>query len=331
MNERTARCGWASSLATLLACLGCSRGTADGYAGFVDAPVAAVAAPVSGQVAQVLVREGDHVKRDQLLVRLDSRERTALVAQAQANVEHAREALHEAEHNAEAIAPTLRGAVADEARQRAELDDALAEFGRAQRLLQLGASSQAALDAARARIDAARAGLDAQGASRQATRGRVVAALSAVRTAGAAVQSAEAGLELARVQLQETEIRSPFDGLIAEQNVQPGEWAAPGTPIVNIEDLGRQWVRIDVEETKLHALRLGGATQIHVVAFPDRRFAGHVIEIGAEGEFALNRDVKRGRPDVRTFRVRVGLDKVDDELRPGMTADVTLEAKGRKP
>jgi HlyD family secretion protein len=133
------------------------------------------------------------------------------------------------------------------------------------------------------------------------------------------------------VQLEETEIRSPFDGVIAEQSVQAGEWAAPGTPIVNIEDLGRQWVRIDVEETELHALHLGGAAQIHVVAFPDRHFRGHVIEIGAEGEFALNRDVKRGRPDVRTFRVRVGVDEVDADLRPGMTADVTLEAKGRKP
>jgi multidrug resistance efflux pump len=290
-----------------------------------------VAAPVSGQVVHVLVREGERVKRDQLLSRLDSRERAALVAQAEANVQHAREALHETEHNAEAVAPTLRAAEADEARQRAERDDAQAEFERAQRLLQVGASSQAQLDAARARIDSARASVASEGASRQATRGRVMTALAGVRTARAAVQSSEAALELARVQLAQTEIRSPFDGLIAEQSLQPGEWAASGTPIVSIEDLARQWVRVDVEETELHALRLGTLAEIHVVAFPGRRYPGHVIEIGAEGEFALNRDVKRGRPDVRTFRVRISFDKVEDELRPGMTAEVILTSPERKP
>ncbi len=316
---------------TLTLGLSCARATPNGFPGFVDAPVAAVAAPVSGQVAQVLVREGERVKRDQLLARLDSRERTALVAQAQANVQHARDALHEAEHNADAVAPTVRAAVADEARQRAELDDALAEFERAQRLLQQGASSQSQLDAARARMDAARASVAAQGASRQATRGRVMTALAAVQTARALVQSSEAGLELARVQLQEAEIRSPFDGIIVEQSLQPGEWAAPGTPIVSVEDLARQWVRVDIEETQLQALRLGAPAEITVVALPGVRYRGHVIEIGAEGEFALNRDVKRGRPDVRTFRVRIGLDKVEEELRPGMTADVTIKPVEPRP
>jgi HlyD family secretion protein len=279
----------------------------------------------------VLVREGERVKRDQLLARLDSRERAALLAEAQANVQHARDASHEAEHNADAVAPTLRGAEADEAGQRAELDDALAEFERVQRLLQAGASTPSVLDAARARMDAARARVAAQGASRQATRGRIMTALAAVRTARGAVLSSEAALELVRVQLAEAEIRSPFDGVVVEQSVQAGEWAAPGTAIVSVEDLARQWVRIDVEETQLHALQLGAPAEIHVVAFPARSYRGHVIEIGAEGEFALNRDVKRGRPDVRTFRVRIGLDKVEEELRPGMTADVTLKPAGRKP
>ena len=75
----------------------------------------------------------------------------------------------------------------------------------------------------------------------------------------------------------------------------------------------------DAAETSKLVRRCGA----HLVAQPPgRRYAAHVIEIGAEGEFALNRDVKRGRPDVRTFRVRVGLDRVAPELRPGMTAEV---------
>jgi multidrug resistance efflux pump len=253
------------------------------------------------------------------------------LAQAEANLQHAREALHEAEHTAEAVAPAVRGAEADLARQQAELDDAVAELARVQRLTQAGAGTQSQLDSARARMDSARAGLASLGASRQATRGRVTVSLAGVRTAHAAMQSSEAALELARVQLAEAEIRSPFDGLVAEQSLLPGEWAAPGTPVISVENSSRQWVRVDVEETELGALRLGRPAEIHVVAFPGHRFLGHVIEIGAEGEFALNRDVKRGRPDVRTFRVRIGLDHVEDELRPGMTAEVTVgPAEGKR-
>ncbi len=317
----------AFALSAALLCA-CGRAAPSAYAGFVDGPVAAVAAPVSGQVAAVLVHEGQRVQHDQLLAKLDARERVALVAEAQASVEHARAMLHQTEHDVQAVAPTVRAAEADVARQQANLDDALADFDRVKRLLQTGAGTQAQLDSARARLDAARAGLESLGASRQASRGRVAAALAGVRTAQAAVQSSEAALELARVRLAEAEIRSPFDGLVAEQSLQAGEWAAPGTPVVSVEDLTRQWVRIDVEETALDGLRLGRKAEIRVSAFPGRRYFGRVSEIGAEGEFAINRDVKRGRPDVRTFRVRVGLDKVHDELRPGMTAEVTIAGAG---
>jgi hypothetical protein len=60
------------------------------------------------------------------------------------------------------------------------------------------------------------------------------------------------------------------------------------------------------------------------IALPGASYAGHVAEIGAEGDFALDRDVKRGRPAVRTFLVRVAFDQALEQLRPGMTAEVRL-------
>lgn len=305
----------------------CGRGKPATYAGFVDAPVSAVAAQVSGLVVSVPVREGQRVKRGEVLARLDDRERVAMVAQADANVAHAREALAEAQRNAESVQPTVKGAEFDIARQQAELDNATADLARNQRMFKMGASTAQQLDAARARFDQARAAVSSMGATHQASRRRVTAAFATVATARAQLAASQAALDLARVQLAEATIVSPFDGFVAEQNLQPGEWAAPGTPVVTVEDLTRQWVRIDVEETALGALHLGDPVTVRVVAFVGRRWAARVIEIGAQGEFALNRDVKRGRPDVRTFRVRVGFDKPAEELRPGMTADVTLGAQ----
>lgn len=318
---------WLAAVVASLAFGACGRARPPTWAGFVDAPVAAVAAQVSGQVAAVPVREGARVARGAVLARLDDRERTAQLAQATANVAHAREALAEAQRNAEAVQPTVAGARFDVARQQAELDVARLELDRAEQLFRSGAATKQQLDAAQARYGQARATVASLGAAGQATRRRVTAALAGVNTARAQLAASEAALALARVQLAEATIVSPFDGLVAEQNLQPGEWAAPGTPVVTVEDLTRQWVRIDVEETALAGLHLGAPATIRVVAFPARRYAGHVIEIGAEGEFALNRDVKRGRPDVRTFRVRVGLDTPAEELRPGMTAEVTLGSR----
>ena len=170
----------------------------------------------------------------------------------------------------------------------------------------------------------AQARLESLTATRAATAGRVTASGAAVAAARAAVGTAEAALEVAKVQLAEAQVLSPFDGLVVQRNLQPGEWAAPGTPVVTVEDLSRLWVRLDIEETKLGDLRLGQIADVRVLADPTRLYRGHVVEIGAEGDFAVNRDVKRGRPDLRTFLVRVAIDEPASSLRPGMTAEVSI-------
>lgn len=300
-----------------------SRGPAV-RSGFVDAPVADVASPVAGQVAAIDVREGDRVRRGQLLVRLDDRERAARVQLAEAELERARSALEEAQRNVGATAPTVAAAAAAIESARATERDAQVELERVETLARSGVAPQAELDAARARRDVASAAVAQSGASRLSSRGRVGAAAAAVESARAAVASAEASLVLARVQLSQSEIRSPVDGVVAELSAREGEWAAPGTAVVAVEDTTRQWVRIDVGETELGTLRVGMPAEVRVIAFPDRRHSGRVVEIGAQGEFAMDRDVRRGRPDVRTFRVRVALDRPSAELRPGMTAEVIV-------
>ena len=154
--------------------------------------------------------------------------------------------------------------------------------------------------------------------------GRVSASEAAVADARAAVNTAEAALEVAKVQLAEAQVLCPFDGLVVQRNLQPGEWAAPGTPVVTVEDLSQLWVRLDIEETQLDNLQIGHTADVRVLAEPTKVYRGHVIDIGAEGDFAVNRDVKRGRPDIRTFLVRVAIDEPARSLRPGMTAEVSM-------
>jgi multidrug resistance efflux pump len=301
------------------------------YAGFVDAPIAAVASQVAGRVESIPVREGDIVKRDQVLAQLDARERVATLGQAQANLDQAKEALKEAEANLRATEPTVRGAGADIAQAQATLDEAQDAFNRTKRLVESGAEADANLTSSKARMLEAQAHLDSLTATRTATVGRVTASGAAVADARAAVSTAEAALEVAKVQLAEAQVLCPFDGVVVQRNLEPGEWAAPGTPVVTVEDRSQLWIRLDIEETKLEGLRFQQPADVRVLAEPGKTYPGHVIQIGAEGDFAVNRDVKRGRPDIRTFLVRVAIDDPARSLRPGMTAEVSLRPAARSP
>jgi multidrug resistance efflux pump len=310
---------------------GCKASGPAPHAGFLDAPVAAVAAQVAGRIDSMAAREGDTVKKGDVLAQLDARERQASLGQAQANLDQAKEALKEAEANERAALPTVTGAAADVAQAQATLDEAQTNFDRAQRLVTSGAESESTLTSARARLLEAQARIRSLTASKAGAAGKVNASQAAVADARAAVTTADAALEVAKVQLAEAQVLCPFDGLVVQRNLQPGEWAAPGTPVVTVEDRSRIWVRLDVEETGLGGVGMGQKADVRVLAEPGKTYHGHVIEIGAEGDFAVNRDVKRGRPDIRTFLVRVAIDDAAPSLRPGMTAEVTLGEAGPAP
>jgi multidrug resistance efflux pump len=313
----------ALALYATAAAVACSRRSAEWRAGFVDAPVAAVASQTTGRVESIVVREGARVTTGQLLAQIDARERQAAVAEADANLERARESLAEAQQNLRAAQPEARGASADAAKAAAALDEAAIEFGRTERLVRSGSLAPAELDAARSRLDQARAALDSAQATHSGTGGRIGAAAASVANARWAVRSSQAQLDLARVQLAQSQVLAPFAGVVVERDVEEGEWAAPGTPIVTVEDLERAWVRLDVGEKDFAGLHLGQPADVSVLALPGRTLHGRVTEVGAQGDFAINRDVKRGTPDLRTFLVRVALDDPTDVL-PGMSAEVRL-------
>jgi HlyD family secretion protein len=304
----------------------CGPGAPRTHSGFVDAPQALVAAQVAGRVEAVLVREGDRVKKGQLLARLDARERRAALDKARADLASAREGLAVADATLRATTPGVSGAGAEIARARATLDEAEANFARTEALAAGSAASARDVDAARARLMEARAQVDSLTAGKAGAEGRVGAQAAASRSARAQVAVAEAAVRLAEVQVELAQVLAPFDGLVVTRILEEGEWAAPGTPVVTVEDLEHRWVRLDVGEADLGTARPGAEATVALVSLPGRTFRGKVAEVGAQGDFALNRDVKRGRPDLRTFRVRVALPDAGDEVRPGMTAEVTLAA-----
>jgi len=189
---------------------------------------------------------------------------------------------------------------------------------------------------AKSNADLAHAEADLAEAKRDLERDRVLVTAHAVATKTlddaitlvqqdeANVLSAQANSKYYADQLADTEIKSPVDGVIVSKALEVGEWVTPGVPILTVDDLSTIWARVDVEETDLGSLYVGKSAEVELSTTPPQIFTGRVMAIGQEGQFATERDVRRGRQDIRTFYVKVQVLQAEGELKPGMTAEVTF-------
>lgn len=189
---------------------------------------------------------------------------------------------------------------------------------------------------AKSNADLAHTQADLAQAKRDLARDQVLVKANAVSTktlddAVTLVQQDEANLLSGQAnskyyadQLADTEIKSPVDGVIVSKALEVGEWVTPGVPILTVDDLSTIWARVDVEETDLGSLYIGKSAQVELPTNPPQIFTGRVMAIGQEGQFATERDVRRGRQDIRTFYVKVQVLQAEGELKPGMTAEVSF-------
>jgi len=216
-------------------------------------------------------------------------------------------------------------------------------------LLQLDANvASARLDLAKrekesAVADASRACFAAERADRELERNRKLAEKGIVstdlldqmqvssRTAGAACDAAqasakraEAAIEVAERQLEYMTLRAPFDGVIAELQIEVGEWSTPSPPVIQVPsvidviDTSSIYVSAPMDEVDSARLKPGQPARVAVDAYPNKRFAGHVVRVGA---YVL--DVEEQN---RTVEIEVELDDAAfaATLLPGTSADVEV-------
>jgi len=151
--------------------------------------------------------------------------------------------------------------------------------------------------------------------------------VSRVERARAAVVSDQAMVQFYSDQLADTVIKSPISGIVVNKALEVGEWVTPGTPILTVDDMSTIWARVDVEETDLGSIRVGDSAQVALTTRPPQIYTGRIMAIGQEGQFATERDVRRGRQDIRTFYIKVRVLQAGLDLKPGMTAEVTFSRR----
>jgi HlyD family secretion protein len=309
-----------------------------------------VSPQIAGQIARLLVKEGDQVKKDQLIAVLMPDELKADTAYYSQNVEGMSSQVRESEtalrlqerqlSDQIAQAESTLAATQDQAKAAAsDLENARATYIRTQNLSQQNVVSPQELDQARTASNGAQAKLDSLNRQVEAQRATVALArtnaeevalrrnqvqTSEHRQAAAAAQRAKAD-----VRLQYTEVKAPLDSVVDTRAVREGEYVNPGQPILTLINPDDLWIRVDVEESYIDRVRVGDKLPVVLPSGAERD--GAVIYRGVDASFATQRDVSRTKRDIKTFEVRLRVDNTDRRLAVGMTAYVMLPLTSTAP
>ncbi len=275
---------------------------------------------IPGRVAARPVSEGQRVAAGQLIARLDDAELTQEVALRRAELAATEAALAELEAGSRpqeiaAVEATLRSVEAE--RERARL-----EFARQQELLKRDAVANREFEAAQALVKVAEARVAE--ATERFKLVREGPRAETIRGARARVDQSHAAIALAETRLENTKLASPLAGLVLSHHIEPGEFVAAGTPIVTVADTARVWVRAYLNQADLGRIKHGQRVAIRTDTFPNKTYGGTIGFIASEAEFTP-KTVQTPKERVkRVFRLKVDVANPNDELKPGMPADVII-------
>ncbi len=284
----------------------------------------------SERVAEVFAVEGDHVRRGQLLARLDTSRLQAQFAKAEADVaaqQQAVERLHRGNRPEE-----IAQARANAASAAADAQNARAQYARLDALSQSSsgrAVSRQDMDSAATAVATAEAHLDV---NRKALALELLGPrVEDIRQGEAQLKADEAQLALLAQQLQDAQLRAPVDAVVRSRIVEPGEISAPQKSAFTLAILDPKWVRAYVSEPDLGAVREGLRASITVDAFGGRSFPGWVGFISPTAEFTPKSVETTDLRSSLVYEIRVFVRDPNDELRLGMPASVHLALNAATP
>ena len=289
--------------------------------GTIEAIQVDVSARIAGRIIERPVNEGDRVAAGQLLLRLDEAEQAAEVRRQEAAVRTAQSTVND----------LLAGARREEMEDaRAALQSASAtrewterDFRRAEGLF------RQTLIAAQ-EVDRARQAYEVAAAQEKSARQKLLLLEAGsrpdqVETARGQLAQARNALDMARTRLREMTILSPLDGVVLRKNLEVGELANPGVPILTLMKPSDMWVRAYVPEEEVARIKVGSPAWVSVDGYPARRFPGRITEIASEAEFTpRNVQTRKERANL-VFRIKIAVDNPEGILKPGMPADADID------
>lgn len=292
--------------------------------GNIEITDAEVSFKIAGRVVERSASEGESVKAGQSVARLDTSELAQEVALRSAEVRAAEASLAELVTGSRPEEIAQSEAVVR--RMQADVARARADFKRLKKLYEQDNVSGQDYDAAKSAVDVTTAKLgEAQEQLRLVQKGPRI---EKVERARAQLQQAKEALALAETRLGYATLTSPLTGVVLSHNIEPGEFVAPGTPIVTVGDLAHVWLRAYIDETDLGRVKVGQVVKVTADTYPDKVYEGRVSFIASQAEFTP-KSVQTKKERVKlVYRTKITVDNPHMELKAGMPADARIVLDG---
>jgi HlyD family secretion protein len=279
-----------------------------------------------GRITHLYVKEGDHVKKGQVLATVES-------VQAKAGVDAQQASIRSADTDIASYLAAEKTAEATVAHSEADLNQKLLDWQRAQALYK-------AELIAKSEYDSKKAAYDTDVATLAQSKAALVQARAQTASARGKLGTAQATLTSDVDALNKTVSIAPFDGIVTNMPVREGETVvvgiqnAQGSTLMTLADPSVITAEVKVDETDIVNVLMGQPVEVTVDALPGKVFQGKVTEVGDQAILRstgiATSQSTTGTEEAKDFKVVVTLSDPPEELRPGLSATAKITTARRQ-
>ena len=302
---------------------------------YVKTDMSQLGAKVAGYVTEIPAAENASVKAGDVVLKLDDGDYKLAVDAAQAHIETQKAVIAGFTSQTQAQNAEIAAVEAKLVSAEASASNTVANSNRAAQLIKAKVVSQQTMDDWTMKRDAAEASVSEAKADILAAQAQLNVIASNKVQAEKSLAELHTSLAKAKRDLSFTEIRAPFDGIVANRAVEPGQYVQGGTRLMALVPAGSAYIEANFKETQLADLRAGQKVEITVDAFDGSTFEGSVMSLApASGsEFSLlPPENATGNFTKVTQRIPVKVSvpaELAAKLRPGLSVTVTVDTRAQ--
>jgi HlyD family secretion protein len=279
-----------------------------------------------GRITAILVKEGDHIKKGDVLLTQEN-------IQANADVQAQAAAINSAESGVEASEASYRSAQADLLQQQANLEKAKLDWERGQGLFKDGLIPKQDFDQRKSTYDAQVAAVDS-------SKARVMSLKATLDQTRSQVLQGRAVLVHTQDILHKTTYTSPINGIVSYLPERVGDYVVPGIQnsngsfLMTLSDMSIVTAEVKVDETDIVSVRIGQEADVTIDAVPGKIFKGKVTEIGSQAVLRTSglatTQSTTSNQEAKDFKVVVTLASPPENLRPGLSTTAKIKTAEKK-
>jgi HlyD family secretion protein len=279
-----------------------------------------------GRITSIVVKEGDHVKKGDVLLTQDNIQATADVRAQAASINSAESAVQASE-------ASYRAAQADLLQQQANLEKAKLDWERGQGLFKDGLIPKQDFDQRKTTYDAQFAAVDS-------SKARVLQLKASLDQMRAQLSQSRAMFVHTQDILHKTTYTSPINGIVSYLPERVGDYVVPGIQnsngsfLMTLSDMSTVTAEVKVDETDIVSVRIGQDADVTIDAVPGKVFKGKVTEIGSQAVLRTSglatTQSTTSNQEAKDFKVVVTLANPPDNLRPGLSTTAKIKTAEKK-